>query len=100
VGVPAEFVTMVKDTVPPLVAMIEKNAPDNPDAAWNAILEVVEERAFGRRHGQVLEPGAAGNRAGMVTRQQAHAVPPVDAAGPRLRGSMHQEGERDSPSAS
>ena len=44
-GVPAEFVTMVKDTVPPLVAMIEKNAPDNPDAAWNAILQAVEERA-------------------------------------------------------
>ena len=41
----AEFVAMVKDTVPPLVAMIEKNAPDNPDAAWNAILEAVEERA-------------------------------------------------------
>src|SRR5918999_2130096 len=41
----AELVAMVKDTVPPLVAMIEKNAPDNPDAAWNAILEAVEERA-------------------------------------------------------
>ena len=41
----AEFVAMVKDTVPPLVAMIEKNAPDNPDAAWNAILEAVEGRA-------------------------------------------------------
>src|SRR5439155_6214207 len=41
----AEFVAMVKDTIPPLVAMIEKNAPDNPDAAWNAILEAVEERA-------------------------------------------------------
>jgi len=41
----AEFVAMVKDTVPPLVAMIEQNAPDNPDAAWNAILEAVEERA-------------------------------------------------------
>src|SRR5437763_15418814 len=37
----AEFVAMVEDTVPPLVAMIEKNAPDNPDAAWNAILEAV-----------------------------------------------------------
>jgi hypothetical protein len=41
----AEFVAMVKDTVPPLVAMIEKNAPDDPDAAWNAILDAVEERA-------------------------------------------------------
>ena len=41
----AELVAIVKDTVPPLVAMIEKNAPDNPDAAWNAILEAVEERA-------------------------------------------------------
>jgi SAM-dependent methyltransferase len=41
----AEFVALVRDTVPPLVAMIEKNAPDNPDAAWNAILETVEERA-------------------------------------------------------
>ncbi|HEX2086671.1 MAG TPA: class I SAM-dependent methyltransferase [Solirubrobacteraceae bacterium] len=41
----AEFVAMIKDTVPPIVAMIEKNAPDNPDAAWNAILEAVEERA-------------------------------------------------------
>ncbi len=25
--------------------MIEKNARDNPDAAWNAILEAVEGRA-------------------------------------------------------
>jgi hypothetical protein len=25
--------------------MIEKNAPDSPDAAWNAILEAVEKRA-------------------------------------------------------
>lgn len=41
----AEFVAMVKDTVPPLVAMIEKNAPDDPDAVWKAILEAVEERA-------------------------------------------------------
>jgi SAM-dependent methyltransferase len=41
----AQFVTMIKDTVPPLVAMIDKNAPDNPDAAWNAILEAVEQRA-------------------------------------------------------
>ena len=40
-----EFVAMVKDTVPPLVAMIERNAPDNPDAAWKAILEAVEEKA-------------------------------------------------------
>jgi hypothetical protein len=38
---------MVKDTVPPLVAMIDKNAPDNPDAAWNAILKAVEERVSG-----------------------------------------------------
>jgi SAM-dependent methyltransferase len=41
----AEFVAMVKDTVPPLVAMIEKNAPDDPDGVWNAIQEAVEERA-------------------------------------------------------
>jgi len=40
----AEFVGMVKDTVPPLVSMIDKNAPDNPDAVWKAILEAVEER--------------------------------------------------------
>jgi enediyne biosynthesis protein CalE5 len=41
----AEFVAMVRDTVPPLVATIEKNAPDNPDAVWDTILEAVEERA-------------------------------------------------------
>jgi len=41
----AEFVAMVKDTVPPLVAMIDKNAPDNADAVWKTILEAVEERA-------------------------------------------------------
>src|SRR5438477_12544376 len=41
----AEFVAMVKDTVPSLIAMIEKNAPDDPDAAWKAILEAAEERA-------------------------------------------------------
>ena len=41
----AEFVALLKDTVPPLVAMIEKNAPDDPDAVWSAILEAVQERA-------------------------------------------------------
>jgi SAM-dependent methyltransferase len=41
----AAFVAMVKDTVPPLVAMIDKNAPDDPDAAWKAILEAVEKQA-------------------------------------------------------
>jgi SAM-dependent methyltransferase len=40
-----EFVAMVKDTVPPLVAMIEKNAPDDPDAVWNAILDAAKESA-------------------------------------------------------
>ena len=40
-----DFVAMVKDTVPPLVAMIETNAPDDPDAVWNAILGAVKERA-------------------------------------------------------
>src|SRR5687767_12378838 len=41
----AEFVAMVKDTVPPLVAVIENNAPDNPDAVWKAIVDAVEARA-------------------------------------------------------
>jgi len=36
---------MVKDTVPPLVALIAKNAPDDPDSVWEAILGAVEERA-------------------------------------------------------
>jgi SAM-dependent methyltransferase len=40
-----EFVAMVKDTVPPLVALIAKHAPDNPDRAWAAILEAVNENA-------------------------------------------------------
>ena len=40
-----EFVAMIKDTVPPLVALIAKHAPDNPDAVWNAILDVIEVRA-------------------------------------------------------
>ena len=39
-----QFVAMIKDTVPPLVAMIEKNAPDDPDRAWDAILGAVKER--------------------------------------------------------
>jgi SAM-dependent methyltransferase len=39
------FVTMIKETVPPLVAMIEKNAPDDPDSAWNAIRETIAGRA-------------------------------------------------------
>src|ERR671931_502891 len=39
-----EFVAMVRDTVPPLVAMIAKHAPDDPDRAWDAILEAVKER--------------------------------------------------------
>jgi len=39
-----QFVVMIKDTVPPLVALIE-NAPDSPNRAWDAILEAVKERA-------------------------------------------------------
>lgn len=40
-----EFVAMVKDTVPPLVALIAKNAPDDPGRVWDAIQGAVEERA-------------------------------------------------------
>src|SRR5437763_1969503 len=40
-----EFVAMVKDTVPPLVALIAKHAPDDPDRAWEAILGAVKETA-------------------------------------------------------
>lgn len=40
-----EFVAMVKDTVPPLVALIAKHAPDDPDRAWDAILGAVKETA-------------------------------------------------------
>jgi SAM-dependent methyltransferase len=40
-----EFVTMVKDTVPPLVALIAKHAPDDPDTVWDAILGAVKETA-------------------------------------------------------
>lgn len=36
---------MVKDTVPPLVALIAKHAPDDPDRAWDAILGAVKETA-------------------------------------------------------
>jgi SAM-dependent methyltransferase len=39
-----EFVSMVKDTVPPLVALIASNAED-PDSVWDAILAAVEEKA-------------------------------------------------------
>ena len=40
-----EFVALVKDTAPPLVALIAKNAPDEPNRAWEAILGAVKERA-------------------------------------------------------
>jgi hypothetical protein len=40
-----EFVAMVKDTFPPLVALIAKHAPDDPDRVWDAILGAVKERA-------------------------------------------------------
>jgi SAM-dependent methyltransferase len=40
-----EFVAMVKDTVPPLVALIAKNAPDDPDSVWDAIVGAVKENA-------------------------------------------------------
>src|SRR5205823_2410112 len=40
-----EFVAMVKDTVPPLVALIAKHAPDDRDIAWEAIIGAVKERA-------------------------------------------------------
>jgi hypothetical protein len=36
---------MVKDMVPPLAALIAQHAPDDPDRAWDAILEAVRERA-------------------------------------------------------
>jgi SAM-dependent methyltransferase len=39
-----EFVAMVKDTVPPLVALIAVNAED-PDSVWDAILAAVKEKA-------------------------------------------------------
>ena len=42
---PDEFVALVKDTVPPLVALIAKHAPDDPDRAWDAILGAVKETA-------------------------------------------------------
>ena len=42
-----EFVAMVKDTVPPLVALIAKHAPDDPDRAWDAILGAVKQSASG-----------------------------------------------------
>ena len=29
---------LVKDTVPPLIALIAKNAPDDPEKVWDAIL--------------------------------------------------------------
>jgi enediyne biosynthesis protein CalE5 len=40
-----EFVAMVKDTVPPLVALIAKHEPDDPDRVWEAILGAVKEAA-------------------------------------------------------
>ena len=40
-----EFVAMVKDTVPPLVALIAKHSPDDPDRAWEAILGAVKQTA-------------------------------------------------------
>jgi hypothetical protein len=40
-----EFVAMVKDTVPPLVALIRKHALDDPDRVWNAIHGAVSESA-------------------------------------------------------
>jgi hypothetical protein len=36
---------MVKDTVPPLVALIARHAPDDPDSVWDAILGAVKETA-------------------------------------------------------
>jgi hypothetical protein len=40
-----EFVTMVRDTVPPLVALIAHHSPDRTDEVWDAILSAVSERA-------------------------------------------------------
>ncbi len=40
-----EFVALVKETVPPLVALIARHAPDDPDRVWDAILGAVKERA-------------------------------------------------------
>jgi SAM-dependent methyltransferase len=40
-----EFVAMVKDTVPPLVALIAKNAPDDPNRVWDTILAAVKQSA-------------------------------------------------------
>jgi hypothetical protein len=42
---PEEFVAMVKDTVPPLVTLIAKHAPDDPGRAWEAILDAVKQTA-------------------------------------------------------
>ena len=40
-----EFVAMVKDTVPPLVGLIAKHAPNDPDSVWEAILGAVKKTA-------------------------------------------------------
>ena len=40
-----EFVAFIRDTVPPLVALIAKHAPDDPERAWDAILAAVKETA-------------------------------------------------------
>ncbi len=40
-----EFVAMIRDTVPPLVALIAKHAPDDPDGVWDAILGAIHEAA-------------------------------------------------------
>jgi len=40
-----EFVAMVRDTVPPLVALIAKHAPDDPEGVWDAIVGAVNETA-------------------------------------------------------
>jgi hypothetical protein len=40
-----EFVAMVKDTVPPLVALIARHAPDDPDSVWDTILAAAKESA-------------------------------------------------------
>jgi SAM-dependent methyltransferase len=44
---PQEFVDMVKDTVPPLVALIARHEPDDPERVWDAIHGAIKDTASG-----------------------------------------------------
>ena len=76
---------LVKDTVPPLIALIAKNAPDDPEKVWDAILGAVEETP--------PTTARSSSRIGCCWQSGVHRSPASDAS-----VAINRDGGPDAPS--